>query len=278
MIANQFAYTRGRGARDAIAYLVMTWLFHFTVGRKLALYCSDVAGAFDRVCRHRLLNKLKHINLHPQLIKVFEAWLDERIAYVIVNGQASCPLTLINMVFQGTMLGPISWNIFYADSNKPIRDSGFTDTTFADDLNAWKQFEAPTPKQQMLEAMTNCQKELHAWGKANQVLFDCDKEHMLILNRQKPHGQSFKLLGVDFDCKLVMSDAVYDLTTKCKWKLKAILQTQKFNTNEGLINLYKAQILSYIEYRTAAIYHACSMSLAALESFANEIVGSGRRV
>ena len=30
--------------------------------------------------------------------------------------------------------------------------------------------------------------------------------------------------------------------------------------------MYKAQILSYIEYRTAAVYHACSTSLAALES------------
>jgi len=120
--------------------------------------------------------------------------------------------------------------------------------------------------------MKHCQHELHAWGGANQVSFDPAKEHSLILNRQKPHGGSFKLLGVGFDCKLGMSDAVHDLAKECKWKLKAVLRTRNFNTGGGLINLYKAQILSFIEYRTAAIYHACSTALADLDSVQTKLL------
>jgi len=269
---NQFAYTKGRGARDALAYLVLSWLQAFREKSSVALYMSDVSGAFDRVSTKRLISKLRARGMPDDVLQVVESWLRRREAEVIVGGVASNRMTLENMVFQGTVWGPSLWNVFYADARQAIHKHAFEEIVFADDLNAWKRFEAHTPKQTMLEDMDSCQKELHAWGRANQDVFDCDKEHMLILSRQRPHGQSFKLLGVDFDCKLVMSDAVFDLTTKCKWKLKAILRTKKFNTSEGLINLYKAQILSYIEYRTAAVYHACSTSLAALESVQTKLL------
>ena len=46
---NQFAYATGRGARDALALLVLTWVKALRTGRKIGVYCSDVSGAFDRV-------------------------------------------------------------------------------------------------------------------------------------------------------------------------------------------------------------------------------------
>ena len=46
---NQFAYSAGRGARDALALLVCTWLEGFAEKCKFAIYCSDVSGAFDMV-------------------------------------------------------------------------------------------------------------------------------------------------------------------------------------------------------------------------------------
>ena len=62
--SNQFAYTRGRGARDVIAFLVMTWLFAFASNKKVAVYCSDVSGAFDRANKDRLIVKLRNAGIH----------------------------------------------------------------------------------------------------------------------------------------------------------------------------------------------------------------------
>ena len=56
---NQFAYTKKRGACDAIAYLVLSWLAAFKEKASVALYMSDVSGAFDRVSAQRLLEKLR---------------------------------------------------------------------------------------------------------------------------------------------------------------------------------------------------------------------------
>ena len=38
------------------------------------------------------------------------------------------------------------------------------------------------------------------------------------------------------------------------------------------MNLYKSQLLSYVEYRTAAIYHACDSMLAPLNNFQDEFL------
>ena len=45
---NQFAYRPERGARDALAQLVLTWISLLANKRKIIVYCSDVSGAFDK--------------------------------------------------------------------------------------------------------------------------------------------------------------------------------------------------------------------------------------
>ena len=81
---NQFAYTRNRGYRDCLAFNICCWLKAFHDNKKVGLYCSDVSGAFDRVCSRRMLEKLEKSGLHKWLIQVIVAWLHERTAYVLV--------------------------------------------------------------------------------------------------------------------------------------------------------------------------------------------------
>ena len=57
---NQFAYTGGRGSRDALALLTLQWLQALAKGRKVAVYCSDVAGAFDDDVRDAVLQPCDH--------------------------------------------------------------------------------------------------------------------------------------------------------------------------------------------------------------------------
>ena len=60
----QFAYRSGRGARDAIAFYVLSWIEAFNHGQKIGLYASDVSGAFDKVSASLLLYKLEAFGLH----------------------------------------------------------------------------------------------------------------------------------------------------------------------------------------------------------------------
>ena len=49
------------------------------------------------------------------------------------------------------------------------------------------------------------------------------------------------------------------------WKLSSILRTQKYFSIGELVGLYKSKILSFIECKTAAVYHACGTHLSLLD-------------
>ena len=100
---DQFAYRGGRGARDAVAFYVLSWIMAFNFGQKVGLFASDVSGAFDKVSSSLLVRKLKSFGLPDKIIVVISSWLRDRSAYVIVGGQYSQCFILRNMVFQGTV-------------------------------------------------------------------------------------------------------------------------------------------------------------------------------
>ena len=140
---------------------MLTWLTGFGSSRKFALYCSDVAGAFDRVAFERLVHKLQKKGVAERWVQLFSSWLRQRPAHVVVGGKRSAELMLSNMVFQGTVWGPQLWNFFFGDAKKPVRDAGFTEVVFADDLNAFKAFDLATSNEEVLTVAKNCQKNLH---------------------------------------------------------------------------------------------------------------------
>ena len=95
----QFAYRSGRGARDAVAFYVLSWISAFNRGDKVGLYASDVLGAFDKVSSDLLLKKLVSFGIDYKMLQVLRCWLRKRSARVIIGGNFSSEFDLQNMVF-----------------------------------------------------------------------------------------------------------------------------------------------------------------------------------
>jgi hypothetical protein len=189
-------------------------------------------------------------------VKVIASWLRQRSAHVIVGGEKSRKIELRNMVFQGTVLGPPLWNLFYEDARQAVNEWWFKEVVYADDLNAYRIFGNQVENCTITICMNNCQSELHKWGQANQVVFDPTKESKHILSYEDPDGDSFRLLGITWDVRLTMKDTVDEVVSEANWKMHTILKTRRFYCDAELIGLYKAHLLSFLEYRTAAVYHA----------------------
>jgi hypothetical protein len=117
-----------------------------------------------------------------------------------------------------------------------------------------------------MKCIDSCQGELYAWGRANQVAFDPAKESKHILSLTDPIGDNFRLLGVIFDGALTMTDAVAEVVREAGWKLRTLLRTRRYYNDADLIGLYSAHLLSFLEYRTPAIYHATRDVLSRLDA------------
>ena len=56
---SQWAFQRGRSCADLVALLVLKWVLAWEEGYKVAVFFSDISGAFDRVRVERLLEKCR---------------------------------------------------------------------------------------------------------------------------------------------------------------------------------------------------------------------------
>ena len=61
-----------------------------------------------------------------------------------------------------------------------------------------------------------------------------------ILGRAKRYSDAFKMLDVNFDCKLILTDTVHILAKDAQWKLKAALRTIGYMPGIQLIDVYKS--------------------------------------
>ena len=107
--------------------------------QNVGIFLSDISGAFDRVSRELLLEKLQRTGLDVQLLRFIGAYLSPRTAKVVIKGQASDAFALQDMIFQGTVLGPSFWNIFFRDVREAAQSTGGCEAKFADYLKKMLQ-------------------------------------------------------------------------------------------------------------------------------------------
>ena len=259
--ASQWAFQRGRSHSDLIALLINSWILALEQGKKIGLYLSDISGAFDRVWTPLLMKKLWRSGLNAELLKFLENYLTEHSRKIAVNGDFSDAFELSNMVYQGTVLGPVLWNVFFSDISSVMAKIHGTEAKFADDLNVYKLYCAKTSNDDIMQELYDCQKLTHEWGVEHRVAFDRTKEEFTIIHRKQGQGEPFRLLGPVIDHALIMSEAIDKLVGKCRPKIKAILRTTRHYSVQDMVLQFKTHVLPTAELATPAVYHASTSVL-----------------
>ena len=269
---DQWAFRPKRSCRDLVALLVLRWIWALDNGFKIAIYLSDISGAFDKVDSEILVIRLRNTGASECLCDFIKDYLAPRSAVVLVQGVQSTPFFIDNQLFQGTVLGPPLWNTFFKSIDTPILEKAFRGAKFADDLTAYKNFESSTPNAEILDKLRDVQIHVHSWGHKHRVTFDAAKEHFCILHRADCCGEAFKLLGTLVDPKLIMEDEVNRIRRKCRPKIKAILATRYVYSVKDLVRQFKAHVWCILEASNIAIYHTSISHLESLDVLQTEFL------
>ena len=141
--------------------MVTSWLLLLSFGNRIGIYCSDVSGAFDNVCSRLLLRKINNY-FSANILRTLASWLDGRKANVCINGTESTTFSMDNMVYQGTVLGPLLWNLFFADAQSLVSSRHFDSIVYADDLNAYKSCVNTVTNDSIFTELDDMQSHLHS--------------------------------------------------------------------------------------------------------------------
>ena len=157
----QFAFQKGLSANDLVAYLICYWILCLNNREKIGIYLNDISGAFDKVEKFRLLQKLADTGLNDNLRKLLQDYLSIRAAYILSNGEKSDQMDLENTIFQGTVLGPSLWNVFFKDITDLPELADAVIALFADDLSITKAFPHFTSNDEIEKQMGVYQNATH---------------------------------------------------------------------------------------------------------------------
>lgn len=128
---NQYGFTEGKSTEDAICALTSHIYKALDESKPSICIFLDLAKAFDTVNHRQLLDSLQELGFRGQTLNLFRSYLTDRSQYVLIGEEMSDAKTVEYGVPQGTVLGPILFNI-YLNNIFTLRTTGEI-ISFADD-------------------------------------------------------------------------------------------------------------------------------------------------
>ncbi|KAJ6114720.1 hypothetical protein N7486_000498 [Penicillium sp. IBT 16267x] len=134
---SHFGARKQRSAEQALLLLQEQIYTAWRGRRVLSLISFDVKGAYNGVCKERLLQRIKARGIPEGLLRWVEAFCSERTATIQINGQVSEAQSLPQAGLpQGSPLSPILFLFFNADLVQRQIDSQGGAIAFVDDFTA----------------------------------------------------------------------------------------------------------------------------------------------
>ena len=214
----QFGFRKGRSAADLSLLLTSEWSDDLDQGKPTAVIALDIAGAFDRVWHAALVERLRAVGVSGELLTLLRDYLHEREMRVVHNGRQSSPQKIEAGVPQGSVLGPLLWNIYINDLLNLVPCA----RAYADDITLSLSF-APGKERNATTRLNAFLRRLEDWGHRWQVSFAPQKTQLLVVSRTTsdirlafnkttltPQSE-LQILGVTYDNKLTFQAHITQL-------------------------------------------------------------------
>ncbi len=224
---NHFGARKQRSAEQALV-LLQEQIYTAWRGRRIvSLVSFDIKGAYNRVCKERLLQRMKARGIPEKLLRWIEAFCSERTATIQINGQSSEVRSLPQAGLpQGSPLSPILFLFFNADLVQRRINSHGGAIAFVDDFTAWVTGPTAQCNREGIKAIIN---DALDWERRSGATFEAEKTAIIHFTR-KPYktatepftikGQTVtpkdyvKILGVLMDAKLKYKEHIARAASK----------------------------------------------------------------
>ena len=254
-----FGYRKGHSTQHSLLVMLEMWKKALDERKFVGGILTDLSKAFDCLSHDLLIAKLEAYGFDKDALKFIYDYLKNRMQRTKVNGSYSSWKELIYGVPQGSILGPLLFNIFINDIFYFLKKAKIAN--FADDNSTYAEESDIISLLKALESETSI---VLNWFKTNEMKPNNDKCHLIVpvVNNRSYSSKSFihlgnellenepsvKLLGVQIDEKLNFEEHVTNLLKKGNQKLHALMRISKYLEEDKLKVIMKTFIESQFNY------------------------------
>ena len=251
--------------QHALSNLLFDWQSCLDKSGVVGTILMDLSKAFDCLPHDLLLAKMHAYGVEHQSLKLIKSYLTNRHQRVKLNSVFSSWKQITIGVPQGSILGPLLFNIFLNDLL--LKNLTSEVCNFADDNTLYK---CGQYAEDVIAALQLDLKIVLNWFEANQMMANPGKfQFMLLGNKQsmnleisevklKP-AKSVKLLGLDIDHKLKFDSHISTICKIASAKIKSLSRIRNALDENQARLLYNSFILSQFNY-CSIIWMFCSKS------------------
>ena len=246
-------FRKSHSTQHSILHMLRKWQNCIANKGKVGAILIDLSKAFDCLPHDLLLAKLSAYGIGSQSTKLLHDYLSNRKHRVRIGSHFSTWLELLLGVPQGSILGPLLFNIFINDLLYVISNI----SNFADDNTL---FSCEQTLDAVIDNLIGNLDLVLDWFKCNSMVANPSKFQLIFPGTPNANVsiklgsnviksvEDVKLLGVKIDSKLSFIGHVKELCNKSNAKIRALRRVRPFLSDAKTKLLVNAYILSPFNY------------------------------
>ena len=284
----QHGYKKFHGTETLLLKVVDDVLIGFESNSATIVLLIDLSAAFDTVDINKLLDILENdIGIKGIALAWFKSFLTGRSQCVKIESSLSDTLPVLFGVPQGSVLGPILFNIYASSLSHVIRNFGFNTCGYADDNNAYNSFALTFQYNIITEQLPKLLNLINEWMNSFFLKMNPDKTEIIMFLPQQLgdahtiNGCIFsdgtcirfanfvKTLGALLDRHLNMDIHVNYVVSHCFKYLSDIGKIRKMLSDKHTELLVHSVISSRLDYCNSLLYGISKIQIGKLQKVQN---------